>query len=215
MRDRGSRVFQVPAAPVENKSLGHPDFEQVWSTAEGLGMAVYFHVTAQHSKFHSGWINDGSDGDNFMFTSYVNSGQVPMMTMTSLVVTGVLERHPKLIATSAELGIAWLPYWLRVMDCYCRPNDMSTFFHEYKLPLTPSEYAQRQIRVAVLRLTDDLRPAFDAVPDHILVFSTDWPHPEGSEHAESLFADQLEGVDARRKERFFGASMADSLGIAS
>jgi predicted TIM-barrel fold metal-dependent hydrolase len=213
MRDRGSRVFQVPAAPVDNKSLGHPDFDRVWSTAEDLGMAVYFHVTAQHSRFHPGWINDGSDGDHFMFVSYVNAGQVPMMALSSLVVSGVLDRHPGLVAISAELGIEWLPYWLRVMDGYCRKNDMSTFFHDYTLPLKPSEYAQRQIRVAVLRLTDEIRPVYDRIPDDILVFSTDWPHPEGSEDAQSLFADQLHGVDDARQERFFGASMAEALAL--
>jgi uncharacterized protein len=215
MRERGSRVFQVPAAPVDNRALGHPDFEPLWSAAEELGMAVYFHVTAQHSRFHPGWINDGSDGNNFMFQSYVNSGQVPMMTMTSLVISGVLERHPKLIAIAAELGIAWLPYWLRVMDGYCRTDDTAVFFHEYNLPLKPSEYAQRQIRVATLRLTDDVRPVIEETPDDILVFSTDWPHPEGSEQAQALFSEQLDGVDARRQERFFGASMADALGLVA
>ena len=84
---------------------------------------------------------------------------------------------------------------------------------DYRLPLKPSEYLQRQVRFTPLVSSDPLRPTYDLVPQELLVFSSDVPHPEGRDSALSICEAQLEGVDVGRRERFFGGEIADLLEV--
>ena len=84
---------------------------------------------------------------------------------------------------------------------------------DYRLPLTPSEYMRRQVRVTPLASADALRPTLDLVPPEILVYSSDFPHQEGRAEAVQLFDAQLGGVGAEARERFFGGSIAGLLGV--
>jgi hypothetical protein len=88
----------------------------------------------------------------------------------------------------------------------------------YHLPLLPSEYMQRHVRVSAtvgliacgsesLSLTD----AMDALPDpDMIVFATDCPHVEGREDSKEHF-ERLLPNDTKLRERFFGGSMEDFL----
>ena len=46
----------------------------------------------------------------------------------------------------------------------------------------------------------------------MLVFSSDFPHPEGTPEPTEVF-DGLLGDDAQAREQFYGGSVADFLGI--
>ena len=84
---------------------------------------------------------------------------------------------------------------------------------DYKLPLTPSEYMRRQVRVTPLVSSDPLRPTFDLVPEELLVFSSDVPHPEGRDTAIAICQEQLADVAADRRERFFSGEVSQLLGL--
>ena len=71
----------------------------------------------------------------------------------------------------------------------------------------------RQVRVTPLVSSDPLRPTFDVVPEPLLVFSSDVPHPEGRDRAIAICEEQLEGVALERRERFFGGEVARLLGV--
>jgi hypothetical protein len=88
----------------------------------------------------------------------------------------------------------------------------------YRLPLRPSEYIQRHVRVSTLigyiesgldylPLTD----VFERIPTpDLLVFSSDYPHVEGRADAVRRFEAYLP-QDPAIRERFYGASMEDFL----
>jgi len=131
-----------------------------------------------------------------------------------MIFGGVLERYPKLAIIVSELGIDWVPNFLETIDLEAdnsRPRLLS--FSSYDLPLKPSEYMQRQVRVSVVHQQDVLRPTMDRVPEGIIVFSSDFPHVEGHQEAVALYDEQLEGFSASARESFFGKSAADLLGI--
>jgi len=92
----------------------------------------------------------------------------------------------------------------------------------YKLPLAPSEYVRRQVRVAPLSgfcavpgfVSEPLAATVGRLPaDDLLVFSTDYPHLEGRPDARKVFAEMLPEDDHLR-ERFFGGSVADLLSLS-
>lgn len=231
MRGRGSRSFAIPEAPVGGRrgqlgrSITHPDFEPVWSAAEDLGMAAVAHVGFGRERVNRSWANNGaSDLVTFGVLNMVVASQTaPQLLLASMALDGLFERHPRLIVLVEEVGIDWLPHLLTTLDVsightptelrdeHYRPSHL-TFGGTYSLPLTPSEYLRRQVRVTPLAASQVLRSVLDSVPPEMLCFSSDYPHVEGSDHAVEIFERQLHGIDEPVRAAFFGG-VADLLAL--
>jgi predicted TIM-barrel fold metal-dependent hydrolase len=223
MRAKGSRSFVIPEAPVGGRggqlgrSITHPDFEPLWSAAEDLGMAAVAHVGFSRERVNRGWANNGADDlVTFGVLNMLVASQIaPQLLLASMALDGVFERHPRLVVLVEEVGIDWLPHLLSTLDVsightpdvlrdeHYRPSHL-TFGGTYTLPLTPSEYLRRQVRVTPLAASHPLRAVLDTVPPEMLCFSSDYPHVEGSDHAVEIFERQLDGVDAEVRDAFFG-----------
>jgi predicted TIM-barrel fold metal-dependent hydrolase len=147
----------------------------------------------------------------------------------------VLERHPKLRILVAEYGIGWFPYFLMKLDGALHLKAIEVLGGgPQKLPRKPSEYASEQVLLTPLRVSGrDLpcllpHPALEVQEERYkddywtasldaLVFSSDYPHDEGSDRAvdnwEATFA--RFGLDQRPgySEQFFGGTMERVLAL--
>jgi len=212
MRRAGCRAFQVRAEPVSaTKSLAHPDLDPLWAAAADLGMAAVFHIGAGRGELKRGWYFNGGDPSHFAILHLVNGPVVPQIALAALLIEGVFERHPGLVVMVQELGISWLPHFLETIDSVTVGAYGAQFGMgpgDYRLPLKPSEYLRRQVRVTPLASADRLRPTLDLVPPELLVFSSDFPHQEGRSDAVRLFGEQLTDVDAATREQFYAGSIA-------
>ena len=213
MRRAGSRAIQVRAEPVSaTKSLAHPDNERIWSAAEDLGMAVIFHIAAGRAEIKRGWYFNGGSPGHFALLHLINTPVVPQLALAALLFEGVFERHPRLVVMVQELGISWLPHFLELIDATTVGQYRQQFGMgpgDWKYPLKPSEYMQRQVRVAVLAAGDILRPTLDLVPPGMLLYSSDFPHQEGRLNSQQLFESQMTGIPEAHREKFFGGSIAE------
>lgn len=216
MRERGSRVVQIKAEPAAGKSLAHPDFEPLWSLFEDLEVAVMLHVGGGRVPVDTGWLDNGGHPLDLtaMYGSFVRR-LVPELTLSALILRGVLERHPKLRFFVAELGAHWVPDFGARLDALVeRANQRPAApGHSYEdLVLRPSEYFERQVRVAALASEVGLDDVFARSPEDVLVYSSDYPHPEGTEKPNEVFDGILAGVSTSVRERFYGGSVADFAG---
>lgn len=215
MRALGSRGVQVPGMPVNGKSIAHPDFDRFWAACADLGVAVIFHVLhTGRATLAPGTANMGNwAGAVALYQT--QSHQVPEVALGSMVLGGVLERHPKLVVMAQEMDIGWVPYWVSKMDGI---TDIGLFRRHYKLPLRPSEYVERQIFISGLAPTDakSLRYAVEASPPNTIVFASDWPHPEGGpiETARSTWERELDGAPQPVIEAFLGTAIARAMELA-
>ena len=222
MRELGSRAFALPESPVGGsrrggalaKSITHPDFDRLWATAEDLGMAAFAHVGFGRERINFGWANNGSDNlYTYAFLGSVVAPQLaPQLLLSALVLDGVFEKFPRLTVVVEEVGISWLPHLLAVLDHGVgqsavapedgeyRPDFAGT---AYKLPLKPSEYLRRQVRVTPLVINEPLLPTMEFAPD-MLCFSSDYPHVEGTGHAVAVCDQQLRNVPAAARDAFYG-----------
>jgi uncharacterized protein len=229
MRDAGSRAFAIPEAPVGGgrgsgigRSITHPDFEPVWSAAEDLGMAAFAHVGFARERINRGWANNGRD-DLYTFSllsSLAASQTGPLLLLGALVYDEVLERHPRLTVVVEEVGIDWLPYLLAGLDRSVGRHapelvgverGPSLIGDTWRLPLAPSEYLRRQVRVTNLAATQPLHPVVDVAPE-LLCFSSDYPHVEGTDDAVAICERQLAGVAPEVRAGFFGG-VGDLIGL--
>jgi len=228
MRERGSRAFAIPESPVGNprfaapgapaiaKSISHPDFDPLWSAAVDLGMAAFAHVGFSRERINAGWANNGtSDLRTYSFLNMVVNPQIaPQLLLSAMVFDGVFERHPKLTVVVEEVGISWLPHLLGILDHavgHTRPAILNDGEYRpdfagpaYNLPLAPSEYLRRQVRVTPLVVSQPLHPTIDLVPPEMLCFSSDYPHVEGTADAVAVCERQLANMSKQARTAFYG-----------
>jgi len=231
MRQLGSRAFVIPEAPVRSgrrdesgrpslaRSITHPDFEPLWDAAEDLEMAAFAHVGFARERISPGWANNGADNVNtFSLLNMLVASQIgPQLLVGAFVYDGVLERHPNLTLVVEEVGIDWLPHLFTAMDLsigrtgpdlqddQVRPSHL-VVGDSYTLPLAPTEYVRRQVRVTPLPATHPLEGVIGHVPPEVLCFSSDYPHVEGSASAVELCERQLASAKVSDEVRagFFG-----------
>lgn len=237
MREAGSRAFAIPEAPVGGRgrnaegvrplgrSISHPDFEPIWSAAEDLGMAAFAHVGFARERINPGWANNGADSllTFNVLNMLVGSQTGPQLLLASLVLDGVLDRHPGLVVVAEEVGIDWLPHLVTtlevsigrtppvLMDGEYRPGHLVEG-ESYRLPLTPTEYLQRQVRVSPLPASQPISGVLRQVPPELLCFCSDYPHVEGTANAVDICLRQLDGVDEAVQRAFFGGA-GDLIGV--
>ncbi len=236
MRARGSRAFAIPESPVGKprfatagqpsmaKSLTHPDFDPLWSAAVDLGMAAIAHVGFSRERISTGWANNGADSlATYSFLNMVvNPQMAPQLLLAAFAFDGVFERHPKLTVIVEEVGISWLPPLLGMLDQGVGRNspgvlDDGEFRPDfagsaYTLPLSPSEYLRRQVRVTPLVASQPLHPTIDLVPPEMLCFSSDYPHVEGTGDAVAVCERQLQDISDEARRRFYGG-VGDMIGL--
>ena len=107
----------------------------------------------------------------------------------------------------SEFGIEWLPFTVRNMDG--RASGAAVFLGDYDLPLTPSEYVARNVRISPL-------PGAHQSPVELLrdmptvaVFSSDYPHYEGTASPVDYYRAELAPLDNHTTEQFFGGNIND------
>ena len=210
MRRLGSRLFLIPGCPVNGAPPAHPSWDRVWSAAVALGMAPMLHVGLQHARFDPGWANLGGDASLLRMVGGAHCHVAPMTLLYALVYGGVFERFPALTLLLAELGTGWLPFVMNEIDDRISPTA-ELFIGKWKFPLRPSEYLARNVRATPLDGGNDrpLTKIMGELPDDMIVFSSDFPHFEGFTDPIGHYAEALKELPPARRERFYGASMAD------
>jgi uncharacterized protein len=210
MRALGSRIFLVPAYPVDGVPPAHPSWDRVWSAAVSLGMAPMLHTGFERMRFDAGWANLGGDATLLRMVGGAHRHVAPMTLLYALIYSGVFERFPNLTLLLAEVGTGWLPYLFREIDDRISPTA-ELFVGKWRLPLRPTEYLARNVRATPLSGGNDspLPSIMAALPDDMLVFSSDFPHFEGFTDPIAHYREALAGLPVARRERFLGGSIAD------
>ena len=116
-------------------------------------------------------------GENIRSKDFINIGYWPENFLSVLALDGVFERFPGLRGASIEQGAEWVPGMLKKLDGamqFARTEpDLAA------LPLKASDYIRRQVKFTPFP-KDDVGWVLDKVGPDLLLFSTDFPHPEGT-----------------------------------
>jgi predicted TIM-barrel fold metal-dependent hydrolase len=168
----GFRGAFVRPNPYAGRPIHHPAYEPLWACAASLGVPVTVHEGI------SDWVPTlGRDRfENPAMLHVLSHPFEQMAACAGFILTGILERHPRLRVAFLECGAAWLPYWLHRLD-----EHWETWGH--LLPdvrMRPSDYFRRQCVVS----TEPGEEAIDAVIAHVgddvVVWASDYPHPDAT-----------------------------------
>jgi predicted TIM-barrel fold metal-dependent hydrolase len=159
-----------PQLPV-GYPLDHPDLNPIWAAAQEHGLAVI------HHSFSTGYPGHRDLWDNPFLARLAAHPWGAMRAIGAFFGAGIMDRYSTLRFGILESGVGWLPYWARRMD------DQAVYmgYVQEDLQSTLSEYLTggRFFASVVLHEGEALvRMVSDDLGDHILTYSSDYPHPE-------------------------------------
>jgi uncharacterized protein len=207
MRERGSRTFLLKSEPTGDIPPNHRDYDRFWAAVTDLGMMPIVHVGLSPAMYHPAWANT-DDPTLIRVISVLQPYQQALVLLNALVFGGVFERHPTLTVVFAEHGIDWVtPATLR-MDALATPGLSPLLVPDYRLPLTPAEYVRRNVRVTPLPVPHESPVALAEALPEVPIFSSDYPHMEGSGDPVGHYEQALAPLPAEARASFLGDNLA-------
>jgi predicted TIM-barrel fold metal-dependent hydrolase len=215
--DLGCGAVLVPSHPGGGISPTHPDYDRVWSVLEDRGIPFMIHIGGAGRTLKKAFHDNGrpttdflGGGENIRAKDYMAIHQVPEQFLSALVLDGVLEAHPGLRGGCIEQGAMWVVPWLRRLDL-CQSTFGRTEPTLRDLPLKASDYVHRQLRFTPFP-REDVGWLIDQCGDDLFLFSSDYPHPEGTKDPIARFEETMDGVSEEARDRFYRANYADMMG---
>ncbi|MBX7161377.1 MAG: amidohydrolase [Acidimicrobiia bacterium] len=208
--ERGCAAIWVPHGTAGGHSPAHVDMDPFWATLSEAGVPVVLHVGGGKllsSRFHDNGRPLPPDmlggGENVRAKDFIAMHQAAETFVGCLVLDGVFERHPDLRCGVIELGASWVPGMLHRLDA-ARAQFRRNEPQLGELSLAPSDYVRRQIRFTPWTF-DDVGALIEASDPSLYLFSTDYPHPEGTRDPLGKFEASLDahGIDEDSRRAFY------------
>jgi predicted TIM-barrel fold metal-dependent hydrolase len=151
--------------------IDHPDLHPIWQAVDDEGLCVI------HHSFSMGYPGYRDLWQNPFIGRTASHPWGAMRAMAAFFGAGLMDRYPNLRFCVLESGFGWLPFWA------VRMEDQAGYmgFVAEGLQHTMLEYTTGGRFFASIVLHEGgkmVKMVSDFLGDHILMFSTDYPHPE-------------------------------------
>ena len=206
----GAVAAMLPTHVPLRPDWGHRYWDPIYAEAQRLDVGVAFHHKSVHGEltdqpFH-----------NFLTVHTVGHPVEQMMSLTSVIVGGVVERFPRLRLAFMEGGVGWVPYWMDRMD---EEVEKRGKYEAPYLTQLPSEYIKSGriffgVECEEKTIADGARWGLE---DTIL-YASDYPHWDGDwPHTVAAVSERDDiSEDVKRKMlhdnvlRFYNMSESDA-----
>lgn len=216
--DIGCRAVWLPPQMPRRISPSHTELEPFWALLAESDTPFLLHVGTGGGQLSPVFNLTGrpvpadylGGGENMRAKDFMVSHQLPETMLSVLILDGVLERHPTLRGACIEHGAAWVPNWMERLDL---AYDFFRHGEEElgRLSLRPSEYVRRQLKFTPF-YAEQVAGLPEVLGPGMLMFSSDYPHPEGGRDPAGAFDRMLADATAEVRHRFYRANFAELLG---
>jgi predicted TIM-barrel fold metal-dependent hydrolase len=220
--DAGVKGLTISPLPPATHSITHPSLHPLYAMLEERGVPLLFHVEGEAPrKIASGFSRNGWEGqtdfhgggENFTGLTYMAVSQWVEIALATLIFDQVLEKFPRLKVGVIELGAVWVPAWLERMEIV-KDTFGRTESRIGGLPLRPTDYAKRQVRVTPYP-TENVGNLIERAGPELFMFSSDYPHVEGGRNPIKRFEATLAGRSDEEKNAFYSRNFEDLVGKAT
>lgn len=213
----GAAAVQVTHDAPPEFSHTHPVYDGVWARLAEAGVPFVLHVGGSGRGIRPTLHNNGlppvtdflGGGENLRSKDYMALHHKAEVFIACMAMDGVFERFPRLHGGVIELGALWVPSLLTRLDLatnsFRKSEPQLT-----SMPLTSSEYVRRQVWFTPFP-GEPVGQLIDLAGDDLFLFSSDYPHPEGTRDPLGRFEATMDGVSERARERFFSGNFADMM----
>ena len=185
--------------------IDHPDLEPIWAEANRQGLTVVHHSSS------SGYPGERDLWSNPFIGRTASHPWGAMRTMAAVFGSGILDRHENLKLAILESGFGWIPFWAKRMED--QVHYMGYVAEDLQQSMWEYTTGGRFFAGIVLHEGEEMvRMVSDLCGDHMLMFSSDYPH------AESRFPDSVDivlgwdSLDADAKRKLFWDNAAQCFG---
>ena len=215
--ERGCAAIMVPSTAAGDKAPTHPELDPFWDTLSEAGIPFVLHVGGGGELIDKAFHNNNmpvSDhlggGENVRSKDYLGIPNSPSFFLGVLVLDGLFDRFPKLRGGCIEQGAVWVVSWLRHLDGALR------YFGRTEEPLRrltmkPSEYVSKHLKFTPYP-GEPVGWMIEQAGGELFLFSSDYPHPEGSTDPVGKFEATLDGVSDADRERFYAGNFVEMVG---
>jgi predicted TIM-barrel fold metal-dependent hydrolase len=205
----------VAASPPGGRSPGHVDHERIWATLAERRLPFILHVGSAPLSIEPAWMNDGRPDRRTARGGAEVIGSKDLTVIhhaavkfvSTLVLDGVLERHPGLRGAVVELGAGWVPDMIRRLD-HAAGIWAKSEPHLAEMRRAPSAQIRAQLRFTPYPFEDVAAFVRESGPE-LYLFSSDYPHAEGGRDPIGRFERALSGADEAVMRRFYADNFAD------
>lgn len=211
----GIGAIWVPADTAGDRSPGHPDLDPVWRKLSEAGVPFMLHVGGSPPVLDPKYQNNGhprptdwlGGGENLRVKDFFTLSFAPQMFLSALAYDGVFDRFPDLRGGVIELGAGWVPDFLRRLDQGWK-SWRKTDPVVGALSGPPSEMIRRAVRFTPFA-TEDAGQIIREGGEELFLFSSDFPHPEGTKDPIGRFEASFEGLSEEARDRFYRRNFED------
>ncbi|HET6951046.1 MAG TPA: amidohydrolase family protein [Acidimicrobiales bacterium] len=216
LEDGAAAVHVTHDAP-RRVSHTHPDYDGVWGALAEAGVPFVLHVGGGRlnvpKALHENGLPPVTDfiggGENIRSKDYIALSHGPELFLACMAMDGVFDRFPRLHGAAIELGAIWVPALLDKLDMATR-NFRRSEPQLTSMELRPSEYVHRQLWFTPFP-GEPVGELIEAAGEDLFLFSSDYPHPEGTRDPLGRFEATMDGVSDAARERFYSGNFADMM----
>ena len=219
--EMGVKSLWLNPDAVDGRAPSHIAYDPIWAQLEEAGVPIVLHI-GSGINMPAEYKNTGVKRELHPLSMNVETTSpkdLPVLHhsierwLTCMIYDGVLERFPNLKIGLIELGANWLPACLANLDLGV--SQLGRFDTGLKkLSIKPSEYMKRQVKATPLHV-EDAGWVMRSVGKEMLMFNTDYPHPEGGTDPFGDFERSLDLVQASPEEldNFYAKNFENLMGI--
>ena len=215
----GNQAIMVSAGAAGERSPGHPDLDPVWQRLCETDTPFMLHIGPGTKTQPMPFRNNGRErapdlhggGENLRFADYIMLSFAPQIWLTAMVYDGVFDRFPALRGGIIEAGAGWAPEFLRELDLGFKSFGRTDPYLK-AMEMKPSEYIRRAVKFTPFPGEDAGRMIADGGPD-LFMFSSDYPHPEGTNDPLGRFERTMGAVDEAEKDLFYRGNFEQMMGV--
>jgi predicted TIM-barrel fold metal-dependent hydrolase len=188
-RKMGLRGAMISIGDKSGEGHGAPKFDRFWAAAADLGMPVSLHVAATETS----WTSTGS-----MWVDFACVFTPTMYAITSMIYSGIFDRHPKLKVLSVENDASWALAVLERMDDRWEHDHLWAEVYGAAAHITsgrkPSEIFHDHVACTFMRDRTAILNR-EIIGRRNLMWGADFPHFDGAwPNSAAVLERQLAGV---------------------
>jgi predicted TIM-barrel fold metal-dependent hydrolase len=217
----GNRAIMVSAGAAGERSPGHPDLDPVWARLAETGTPFMLHIGPGTKTQPPPFRNNGRErapdlhggGENLRFADYIMLSFAPQVWLTAMVYDGVFERFPTLRGGVIESGAGWVAEFLRELDLGLKSFGRTDPYLK-AMQLKPSEQIRRAVKFTPFP-GEDAGHMIEDGGAGLYMFSSDYPHPEGTNDPLGRFERTMGDIGDDAKDRFYSRNFEEMMGIGA
>jgi predicted TIM-barrel fold metal-dependent hydrolase len=205
----GLKGAMIWCSPPADQPYSSEIYDPFWAAAQDLDMPVSLHAITGMERIPWEY-----GAEKRAMRSTVTPHEIEK-SFSILILSGVLERFPRLKIVSAENNCGWLPYYLQRMDRgFARFGPSGTVTPwPTKLTLKPSEFFRRQMYCTFIDDSFGVASRHWIGVDNIM-WSSDYPHTASTwPHSRDIIARDFKSVSEVEKRKIVRENAAQLYGF--